>query len=112
MTEITNIAEKWLATLLKRTAEPTQYIAGFRTARGRELALQKNRDAIYIWTEHLDLPDSLTLRPKRNYSSTKSRSSNLNRKNTPRLIVGKPVDYWELETTDELKTLVEWYQLQ
>ena len=80
MTEITQIAEQLLVNLLKRTAEPTQYIAGFRTARGRELALQKARDSIYIWTEHLELPDTLTLRPIRYYAHDKSRSSNLNRK--------------------------------
>jgi hypothetical protein len=107
MTEIKNTAEQLLESILNRTAEPTQYIAGFRTIRGRDIALQRARDAIYIWTEHLELPNTLTIRPMRHYPKDKSDSSNLNRKNSPRLIVGKAVDYWKLESTEELKALVE-----
>lgn len=112
MTKITETAEQLLANMFGRTAEPTQYIAGFRTNRGRELALQRARDSIFVWTEHLDIPEALALRPVRHYPKDKTRSSNLNRKNSPRLIVGKAVDYWNLESTEELKALMEWYQKQ
>lgn len=112
MTQIVQDAEKLLADMLKRTAEPTQYIASFRTPRGRELALQRNREEIYVWTEHLEnTPTELAIEPKF-YPKDKSRSANLNDKNAPRLKVGKAVDYWKLETLEQLRLLANWYQQQ
>ena len=112
MIKITDTAEQLLLSNFTRTANPTKYIAGFRTTRGREFALERARDSLFIWTENLPYPESLALSPPRHYSKDKTRNSNLNNKNSPRLILGKAVDYWKLESTEELNTLMDWYKTQ
>ncbi len=113
MIKITEIAEQLLEKHLARTAKPTKYIAGFRTKRGREIALERSRDSLFIWTEHLaEFPQNFTLRPLRHYPANKSRNSNLNNKNAPKLIVSKAADYWQLDSTESLQSFIDWYVAQ
>jgi hypothetical protein len=48
------VAEEMLDHRLIRTGVPTKYIAGFRTGKGRELALERARHKTMIWVEVFD----------------------------------------------------------
>jgi hypothetical protein len=109
------IAEEELAKHLSSTSNGTQYIAGFRTKRGRELALERNRDSVFVWVECIEsgLP-GITIRNVKNpgmpYSKDQGRNSNLNATNAPRLMRGKPAFYLEVAGVEDLKELIRWYQ--
>lgn len=101
-------AESVLATYLSRIAEPTKYIAGFRTQDGKELALEREAKDITLWTQPVSTDDAEFV-PHRQYSSSDTRNSNLNRKNCPALRLGNPAVVWKLADTDELLDFVNWY---
>ncbi|WP_010628910.1 DUF262 domain-containing protein [Halomonas sp. KM-1] len=103
-------AEEVMAAFLQRIAEPTKYIAGFRTHGGLELALERNRSGIALWTEVVpDVEESGFVMAMR-YDATTPRNSNLNSKNCPRLKLGREVLTWKLRDTDELVDFINWYQ--
>ncbi|WP_170799458.1 DUF262 domain-containing protein [Stutzerimonas stutzeri] len=101
-------AEAFCAELCSRIASPTQYIAGFRTRLGRELALERQRDGIYCWSEAVSLADA-PASPERHYPPEMSRNSNLNGKNCPRLRVGHAVHYWIFDRLDQFEAFLRWY---
>ncbi len=101
-------AEAFCAELLTRIASPTKYIAGFRTRTGRELALERHRDGIYCWSQDVELTDA-PASPERRYPPEKSRNSNLNDKNCPRLRVGHAAHYWTFDRFDQFEAFVRWY---
>jgi len=100
--------EATLAKFLERIAEPTKYIAGFRTKDGKELALERKGRDITLWTQTVSLSGS-EFEPAREYSDTDPRNSNLNRKNCPALRLGNPAYVWKLESADDLLDFVNWY---
>lgn len=103
----TQSAEAFLASRFERTALPTKYIAGFRLPSGREIALERNRiQAIYLWTSPVDTPPADLATHRTRYAAQKSRNSNLNAKNAPKLRVGRPVDYWTLPSLSDLEKLL------
>ena len=109
-------AESILKQAIKPTAAPTKYIAGFRTERGRELALERNRNtAIYLWAE-IQNPDIKGIKvmnqanPGMPYSANQPRNSNLNNKNAPRLKEGKEVYYLKIDDAAVLRAFVDWYR--
>ena len=108
MSDIANMAEAWCATRTRRVAPPSNYIAGFDMPNGRQIALERYRAQIYVWSEQVSL-DGAPAAPVRVYSAEKSRNSNLNAKNCPRLRVGNPVLYWVFHTLDELARFLVWY---
>lgn len=108
MSDIVKMAEAWCATRARRVAPPSNYIAGFEMPNGRQIALERDRAQIYVWTEKISLDDAPAA-PVRAYSAEKSRNSNLNGKNCPRLRVGNPVLYWIFHTLDELGHFLVWY---
>ncbi|MDI3490757.1 MAG: hypothetical protein PWP11_2034 [Thauera sp.] len=108
MSDIVKMAEAWCATRTRRIAPPSNYIAGFEMPNGRQIALERNRAQVYVWTEQVSL-DAAPAAPVRIYSAEKSRNSNLNAKNCPRLSVGNPVLYWIFHTLDELVHFLIWY---
>jgi len=108
MSDIVKMAEAWCATRARRVAPPSNYIAGFDMPNGRQIALERDRAQIYVWTEQVPL-DGSPAAPARVYSAEKSRNSNLNGKNCPRLRVGSPVLYWIFHTLDELVRFLVWY---
>lgn len=108
MSDIVKMAEAWCATRTRRIAPPSNYIAGFDMPNGRQIALERDRAQIYVWTEQVSLDDAPAA-PVRAYSADKSRNSNLNGKNCPRLRVGSPVLYWIFHTLDELVRFLVWY---
>ncbi len=105
-------AEALLASQLHRITKPTKYIAGFTTPTQRQLALQRERKGIYLWTEAVAslAPPELGRFVQRGYSASQSRSSNLNSTNASRLTVGHPVDYWLFETLIDLQKFIDWYR--
>ncbi|WP_341580960.1 DUF262 domain-containing HNH endonuclease family protein [Marinobacter metalliresistant] len=100
--------EATLAKFLERIAEPTKYIAGFRTKDGKELALERKGRDITLWTQTVSLSGA-EFEPAREYSDTDPRNSNLNRKNCPALRLGNPAYVWKLEGADDLLDFVNWY---
>lgn len=109
--KISQQAESLLAQQLTRTAPPTKYIAGFITPRQRQLAQERNRQSISIWSEAVahEAPSSLRRFLKERYPASRTRNSNLNSKNADRLRVGKAVDYWCFDTLGDLGVFVDWY---
>ncbi|WP_404326440.1 DUF262 domain-containing protein [Cobetia sp. UIB-001] len=103
-------AEGVLADFLGRIAPPSKYIAGFRTPEGRELALERESASITLWSEVLPGAEESGFLLHRRYDATKSRNTNLNGKNCPRLKLGNPVLMWKLADTDELLDFINWYQ--
>lgn len=110
--KISQQAEALLAQKLTRTAPPTKYIAGFVTPRQRQLAQERNRQSISIWSEAVahEAPSSLGRFLKERYPAARTRNSNLNGKNADRLRVGKAVDYWCFDTLGDLGVFVDWYR--
>lgn len=104
-------AESILAERLYKIENPTKYIAGFKTRLGREIALERQRSSIYCWSEAVSLTglENSSISPIRTYASQKTRNSNLNSKNCPRLQVGRPVYYWKFDEIEELELFLNWY---
>lgn len=100
-------AEATLSSLFDPIGSTTKYIQAFRTRRGRELAIERSRDGIYLWTEQADdRPPTLPMPEP--YPAGRSRNSNL-APNAKRLAPERPVYYWRLESTQELLELCTWY---
>lgn len=100
--------EATLEYFFARIAEPTKYIAGFRTADGKEIALERESQVITLWTQSVPVNDA-ELEPARRYANTDPRNSNLNRKNCPALRLGNPALVWKLTDRDELLDFINWY---
>lgn len=104
---IAELATTVLTKHFESTGNVTKYIYAFRTRRGRELALERERDGIYVWTEQA--PDRpLVLPAPEAYGPKRPRNSNL-KCNAKRLTVGSPAWYWRLGTAQELEQLCVWY---
>lgn len=100
-------AEATLMGLFEPIGSTTKYIQAFRTRRGRELAIERDRDGIYVWTEQAeDRPISLPMPEP--YPAGRSRNSNL-APNAKRLASGKHAYYWRLSSPQELAELCAWY---
>ncbi|MBD5801783.1 hypothetical protein AZOA_12070 [Azoarcus sp. Aa7] len=104
------IAEKILASKLVRICAPTRYIAGFRTASGRELALERERKTgVFLWTECVAVGIPARFEDVcEHYNAHSPRNSNLNGKNAPRLQLGSPASYWRLPP-EALPDFLDWY---
>lgn len=101
-------AEEYCAAQLSLNAEPSKYIAGFTTRLGRQLAIERDRQSIYCWTEPVSL-NTAPSSPKALYPASKSRTSALNGKHAPRLMVGRAVQNWNFEKFEDFKRFIEWY---
>jgi hypothetical protein len=108
MTPIAQQAERLCADCFTRIAPPSQYIAGFSTRLGRQLALQRTQQAIYCWSQVVPLTDA-PASPVRTYAANEPRNSNLNAKNSPYLKVGKPAYYWKFEDLPSFQAFLSWY---
>lgn len=85
----------------------TKYISAFRTRRGSELALERNRDGVYLWTEQVD-GRPIELPAPEAYPARRTRNSNLESQ-TQKLRIGKAVWYWRLDNLSQLQSLCAWY---
>lgn len=100
--------EALLSSFCTPIAEPSKYIAGFRTSNGKEIALERETSVITLWTQCVSVEDA-EIKPARRYSNTDTRNSNLNRKNCPALRLGNPALVWKLSDRDELVDFINWY---
>ena len=108
MSQLAKTAESICATKYKRIASPSQYVAGFTTRLGRELALNRTAKSIYCWTQVISLTGA-PASPIRQYAEDDSRNSNLNAKNCPNLRVGHATHYWKFEDTASFESFLDWY---
>lgn len=108
---ILNLASKFLEEHFTRTYKPSLYIDAFRTTKGLELAIERNRKSLCVWTEPLDgyIAD-LGISPTRVYTPDEGRNSNLNQVRAPRLKKGRSAWYWKLENVDQFKSLIKLYE--
>jgi hypothetical protein len=104
---IAGSAEKLLADRFEAIGNVTKYISAFRTGRGREMALERDRDGLYLWTEQVE-GRPIDLPAPEAYEAKRTRNSNL-KSTAKRLQVGKAVWYWRLERISDLETLCTWY---
>lgn len=103
------LAEAILEKFCLRIAPPTKYIAGFRTSDNKELALERERNGIVLWSQPVELDEDAEWVPHRTYTATSPRNSNLNRKNCPALSLGNPALVWQLDDADDLLDFINWY---
>jgi hypothetical protein len=105
-------AEDLLGKLLVRIgSDKVHYVRCFRTASGRQLALNRTNAGIDVWTEPvLELaPASFGSMRARRYSAEAPRISSL-RGNAPNLDRGSEADYWRFPTLGDLQAFVDWYK--
>ena len=90
----------------------TSKIAGYQTARGRQLALnlQNATDYLHVFSEPvLGLaPAAIARLHKRSYAGPESRNHHL-AANAPKLAAGRPADLWRIPTVADFKTFLNWY---
>ncbi|WP_237255395.1 hypothetical protein [Pseudomonas oligotrophica] len=108
MSQLAKAAEALCASKYKRTATPSQYIAGFNTRLGRQLALHRTQHAIYCWTQVIPLIGA-PASPIRQYAARDTRNSNLNAKNAPSLCLGHAAHYWKFGDTTSFESFLDWY---
>lgn len=112
--ELASKAESLLKLQFAKLREPTKYIAAFRTANGRHLALtRQNTNDLCIWAELCpEAMDGVTVKnrdfPGQPYSETQPRSSNLNNA-SKRLGMGNQVYYLKCDTLGALERFITWY---
>ena len=108
-------AEKLLKKRLMYSNTPTDYIATFRTASGREIALERERtEGFFVWlhkytTEINGIDVENEKYPGKPYTANQGRNSTLNEKNTPKLKPGKKVWYLKVDNIEALENLIDWY---
>ena len=107
-------AEQWLKIRLEPSGVATKYIAGFRGRSGRELALDRVRQSIYVWISRGPPPfNGVTVTnrtvPGQPYAPDQSRHSNL-RSQAPSLAEGFTAYYLRIEDLPTLKAVVDWYE--
>jgi hypothetical protein len=110
--EIALRAQAVLDAQLTQNAPHSLYIAGYHTLHGKQVALERCRKSILLWTEAVAdaAPVEFQKHLKTRYTKDKSRNSNLNGKHASRLKKGNPVDYWEFNSVQELGKFIEWYK--
>jgi hypothetical protein len=101
-------AEEYCVAKFSLNAKPSKYIAGFTTRLGRQVAIERDRGAIYCWTEQTSL-STAPCSPAALYPASKTRTSALNGKHASRLRVGQVAQYWHFEHFEEFKRFIEWY---
>jgi len=86
------------------------YLRCFRTATGRQLALNRVNVGIYLWTEPVweNATPFQAMRKKR-YAADENRISTLEA-NAPRLWKGCAADYWRFPTLGDLDAFTDWYK--
>lgn len=110
---IVQTAETLAAKYLRRLGAPTKYIAGFQSKSGRQLAIERNKQGLFVWIEKLP-PDAagIAIRNQKNpgqpYAATQSRNSNL-RSRAPRLAEGNVAYYTSIDSLDAFEGLLRWY---
>jgi len=110
--EIALKAEARLHKVLVRIGnDDAHYLRCFRTGSGKQMALSRTNNGIYLWSEPVwerASPTFQVMRKKR-YGARDSRISTLEA-NAPRLWKGSPADYWRFPTLGDLDAFIDWYK--
>jgi len=99
-------AEALIAAKLERIKPGNKKVAGFQTALGRHLAIQRDVQCINIWTEDLHPPRAIASFER--YPANRRRHSNLDAQ-APRVGNERDARLWKIASTDELAALLHWY---
>ncbi len=111
-------AEELLRKRYCTAIQSTDYILAFRTSRGRELALERERsDSYFLWLQKYNQDfDGVSIRNLHGgdgpYSASQTRNSNLNTTKTPKLGIGNRVWYLEIDSLEALDNVLSWYETQ
>ena len=100
-------AEEFLTQIFGEPAAATQRLVSWKTAEGRELALQRDSGSVRVWLE-LRPPTELSLAVVE-YQSNRSRSSNL-KSIAPRLAQPNPAYQATVASRDKFEDLISWYR--
>ena len=97
--------------LVRIGSEDAHYLRCFRTAAGRQLALNRVNAGIDVWTEPVWDGASTYFQAlrKQRYPAKRPRISTLEA-NAPRLYTGNAADYWRFPTLGDLDAFVDWYK--
>ena len=99
-------AEALIAAKLERITPGNRKVAGFQTALGRHLAIQRDVQGINVWTEDLCPPRAIASFER--YPANRRRHSNLDAQ-APRVGNERDARLWKIASTDELVALLRWY---
>ena len=99
-------AEALIAAKLERIKPGNKKVAGFQTALGRHLAIQRDVQCINVWTE--DVPAIDTDATCERYPAQRRRHSNLDAQ-APRVANGRNALLWRVRDTDQLTDLIAHY---
>lgn len=112
MAPVVQHAESYLAATLVGIGNPdTRYLRAFRTASGRELALARTAQQLYLWSAPVWERASTELRAlrKKRYAPDEARIHTL-QANAPSLYLVEAADYWHFPTLGALKDFITWYR--
>ena len=107
-------AESFLDSMYSRLREPTVKLAAFRTARGRQLGLARERKQdIFLWAECHDatIPGvhiNNQKRPGQPYSPDQPRAASISTQ-CENLGIGKQAFYLKFDTLAALERFARWY---
>lgn len=110
------MAQEALKAAFPFTEKATQYIATYRTTKGREIALDReSAGAIYVWVSKCNTSlNGVSVKnekyPGEPYGPRQARNSNLNDTNAPTLKVGNRVWHLKVDNHAALEALVVWYK--
>jgi hypothetical protein len=113
-TTLIDQAEAIVASRFVRLCEPTVKMASFRTAKGRQLGLAKERStAIFLWVEGFNpsisgVEINNRKRPGLPYAPDQTRSSAV-KTQCSQLKFGKRAFYLRCESTGALERFLDWY---
>jgi hypothetical protein len=110
---VVQLAERLAARHLRSTGTPTKYFAGFENKRGQQLAIERNKQTLFLWIETLSTDRAgLAVRnqkkPGQPYAANQSRNSNL-RSRAPRLAEGHEAFYVAVDDIATFDRLLTWY---
>lgn len=103
-----------MVTRFARLREPTKKLAAFRTVKGRQIALERERrNDIFVWIERYEARvEGVEIRnlqcPGQTYAADQSRSTAVNSQ-CANLAVGRQAFYLRCATIGALERLVNWY---
>lgn len=103
--------ERLYKSLVRIGNDEAHYLRCFRTAHGRQLALNRVNAGLYVWTEAVceHAPDRFKPMRKKRYTEHQPRIATLEA-NAPRLYKGNPADYWCFPTLGDLDAFTDWYK--
>jgi len=87
------------------------YVAGFQLPSGRQLAVERCGQGLYLWSEPCRdrMPTDLRRAFRRAYAANRPRNADLNGRTAPRLKADHPAEYWLFDTLGDLERFFDIY---